>query len=108
MSFLQMKASVQKHLQVFVIIYLLMNVMIKISVETVHWYIPDANYSTEDSTRGKVPLLCSIMLLQGQALNSGEVAKAPPIQLGLKSILLRLLCTLNNTASALAAAANRF
>ena len=32
---------------------------------------------------------CGIMLLvQGQALNSCEVAKAPPIQLGLKSIQL--------------------
>ena len=44
-----------------------------------------------------------MLLLQGQALNSGEVAKALAIQVGLKSILLRLLCTLNNTVvSALA------
>ena len=35
------------------------------------------------------PCCCGIMLLlQGQALNSCEVAKAPPIQLGLKSIQL--------------------
>ena len=57
-----------------------MNVVIKISVETVHWYISDTYYSTEDSTRGKVLLLCSIILLQGQALNSSssEVAQQAP------------------------------
>ena len=84
-------------LAMFFITYFLMNVAIKISFETVHWYIPDANYSTEDLTRSKVPLLCGIMLLQGQVLNSSssEVAQqapsikhqAPPILRRLKSIL---------------------
>ena len=79
-NFCRWKVLCKSICKYFGIIYFLMNVVIKISVETVHSYMSDTYYSTEDSTRSKVPLLCGIMLLQGQALNSSssEVAQQAP------------------------------